>query len=66
MRSFTESELKEAKKAIDSTIKKCEKALPKLKENSAQQTLLERRIAAFNISLELIEKELLELKKQRY
>jgi ribosomal protein L7/L12 len=33
MRSFTKLELKEAKRAIDSTIGKCEKALPKLKIN---------------------------------
>ncbi|HEX8378193.1 MAG TPA: hypothetical protein VF602_10255 [Pedobacter sp.] len=58
MRIYTKTELEEAKKAICSTINKCEKALPKLKDKSAQQTLLERRIKAFRISIEIIEREL--------
>lgn len=45
--------------AIDSTLSKCEKAVVKLKDNSVQQTLMFRRIAAFRISAELIQKELL-------
>lgn len=57
MRSYTKIELEEAKRAISSTINKCEKALFELKENSAQQTLLERRIKAFCVSVELIERE---------
>ena len=61
MRSFTRIELEEAKRAIDSTISKCEKALPKLKDKSAQQTLLNRRIEALLISSELIDRELFRL-----
>ena len=59
MAVYTKEELKDALQAIVSTIHKCEKVLPKLKEGSAQQTLLTRRIKALRISVELIEKELL-------
>lgn len=58
MTIYSEDELEEALRAIDSIIGKCEKALPKLKENSAQRTLLERRIKALQISVELIKREL--------
>jgi hypothetical protein len=58
MITYTKDELKEALTAINSTISKCEKVMPKLKPNSAQQTLLSRRIKALNISAELIEREL--------
>ena len=58
MASYTKVELEEAKRAITSIIKKCEKALPKLKENSAQQTLLICRIKALCISVDLIEEKL--------
>jgi hypothetical protein len=56
--SYSKVELEEAKRSIISTINKCEKAFPKVKESSAQQTLLKRRIEALRISVELIEKEL--------
>jgi hypothetical protein len=58
MRIFTKVELEEAKRAIDSTISKCEKALPNLKDKSAHRTLLSRRIKALLISSELIEREI--------
>ena len=58
MTGYTKEELEEALKAITSTVGKCEKAILKLKENSAQHTLLSRRIKAFRISVELIEKAL--------
>ncbi|SHE41641.1 hypothetical protein SAMN04488522_101140 [Pedobacter caeni] len=58
MTNYTKEELQEALKAIISTNGKCEKAILKLKENSAQHTLLSRRIKAFRISIELIEREL--------
>ena len=58
MAAFAREELEEALRAIISTINKCEKVLPRLKENSAQQTLLKRRIKALQISVELIEREL--------
>jgi hypothetical protein len=62
MNQFTKEELEEARRAIDSTITKCEKVLPKLKEGTAQHTLLVRRIKAFQIASSLIE-ETLESKK---
>jgi hypothetical protein len=55
---FTKEELEEALRAITSTISKCEKVQPKLKEGTSQHTLLIRRIKAFNIASELIKKEL--------
>ncbi len=58
MSGFTPEELIEAKKSIDSTLSKCEKAFAKLKENSPQHTLMVRRINALRVSLNLIEKEL--------
>ena len=58
MAAYAREELEEALRAIVSTINKCEKALPKLKENSAQQTLLKRRIKALQISVDLINREL--------
>jgi len=58
MTTYAREELEEAIEAIVSTISKCEKVLPKLKENSAQQTLLKRRIKALQISVDLIEREL--------
>ncbi len=38
MADYTKQELEEALKSHVSTINKCKKALPKLKEKSAQQT----------------------------
>lgn len=58
MSSFTSEELIEAKKSLDSTLSKCEKAFVKLKENSPQHTLMVRRINALRISVNLIESEL--------
>ena len=58
MQTFTNEELKEALRAIDSTISKCEKVQPKLKSGTSQHTLLVRRIKAFQIASSLIEQEL--------
>lgn len=58
MDKFTKEELQEALRAIDSTINKCEKVQPKLKEGTPQHTLLIRRIKALRIAVALIEKEL--------
>ena len=58
MDDFTQQELKEALRAIDSTISKCEKVQPKLKEGTSQHTLLLRRIKALRISSALITREL--------
>lgn len=55
---FTIEELEEARRAIASTISKCEKVQPKLKEGTAQHTLLIRRIKALNIAATLITQEL--------
>ncbi len=54
----TQNELEEAKRALTSTLTKCEKVLPKLKEKTSQHTLLLRRIKALQIALQLIEKEM--------
>ncbi|HHU80167.1 MAG TPA: hypothetical protein GXZ35_02375 [Acholeplasmataceae bacterium] len=51
-------DLKEAIRAIELTIKKCEKVLPKLKEGTSSHTLLIRRIRAFEIAVDLIKREL--------
>jgi len=58
--SHEKEELREALRAIESTIHKCEKALPKLKQGTPQHTLLSRRIKAFQIALSLIKRELQE------
>lgn len=58
MGMFAKEELQEALRAIASTISKCEKVLPKLKEGTSQHTLLIRRINAFYIASALIEREL--------
>lgn len=58
MENFTKEELEEALRAITSTVSKCEKILPKLKQGTSQHTLLVRRIKALDIASELIRKEL--------
>lgn len=58
MPQYTKEELEEARRAIDSTLRKCEKVQPKLGPGTAQHTLLVRRIKAFEIALELIGREL--------
>jgi uncharacterized protein Yka (UPF0111/DUF47 family) len=55
---YNEYDLKEDIRAIESTIKKCEKVLPKLKEGTSSHTLLIRRIRAFEIAVDLIKREL--------
>ena len=58
MENYTKEELEEALRAIDSTIRKCEKAQPKLKEGTSSHTLLIRRIKALQISSALIRQAL--------
>lgn len=58
MDSFTKDELNEALRAITSTISKCEKVLPKLRQGTSSHTLLTRRIKALQISEALIRKAL--------
>lgn len=55
---FSETELREAARAIASTRMKSEKAILKLKEGSAQQRLTARGIAAYSLALNLIAREL--------
>ena len=55
---FTREELNEALRAIVSTINKCEKVQPKLKEGTSSHTLLIRRIKALRIASILIKREL--------
>lgn len=54
----TAEELAEARRSIDSTLCKCEKALEKLRPGSSSHTLTVRRIRAFRIALELIDREM--------
>ena len=56
--TYTPEELAEARRAIASTLSKCEKALEKLRPGSSAQTLTVRRIRAFRIALELIGREM--------
>ena len=58
MKKYSRVELELALQAISSTIGKCEKVQPKLKEGTSQHTLLVRRIKAFQIAAALIEREL--------
>ncbi|HWR18739.1 MAG TPA: hypothetical protein VN608_03890 [Clostridia bacterium] len=60
MHSYSKEDLEEALRAITSTIAKCQKVQPKLKEGTPQHTLLIRRIKAFRIALELIEREFMQ------
>lgn len=58
MNNYSEEELKEAIRSIESTVSKCEKILPKLKQGTSQYTLLVRRIKAFQIALSLINEKI--------
>lgn len=58
MSTHSPQELDAAREAITSLISKCEKVEPKLKPDSAQYTLLVRRIAALKIAASLITREL--------
>lgn len=65
MKEYSIEELLAAKKSLVSTLSKIKKALISLEENQAngsknqsQMTLSKNRVAALNISLDLIEREL--------
>ena len=60
MTDYTKEQLEEAKIALTSTLHKCEKIDEGKKLGKSQQTLLDRRIKALRLALELIEKELTE------
>ena len=55
---FAPDELAEARRALTSTLAKCEKIAPRLRPGTAQHTLLTRRIRALQIANALIEREL--------
>lgn len=57
MEVYSQEELSEAARAIDSTRMKSEKAILKLKENTAQYRLTARGIAAYSLALQLIARE---------
>ena len=57
MAEFTKDELKEAHRALLSTLHKCEKVQDGSNLGKSQQTLLERRIAALKVALVLIEEK---------
>ena len=59
MGNFTQKELQEAMRAIQSLISKCEKAHGKISEGTSQHTLMKRRLEAFYIAKKLIKRELL-------
>ena len=61
MNVYTTEELLEARRSIASTQSKCEKALLKLQPGKSQHTLTARRIAAFQIALELIDQALTQM-----
>ena len=63
MQEYTREELTEALRAIESTIMKCEKVQPKLREGTSSHTLLVRRIKALKIAAELITRELSDMVK---
>ena len=62
MEEYSREDLREALRAIESTISKCEKVLPKLREGTSQHTLLVRRFKALRIASALIMRELEEKK----
>lgn len=54
MKNYTNEELENALQIICSTIRKCERLQPKIKEGTSQHALLKNRIKALNISKFLI------------
>ena len=58
MDQYTNEELTEALRAVNSIISKCEKAQLKFSEGTSQHTLLKNRIKAMYISKSLMEEEL--------
>jgi hypothetical protein len=56
MADYTKEELEEARRALLSTLHKCEK-IDAAKLGASQQTLFERRMAALKVALTLIEEK---------
>ncbi|MCL2055343.1 MAG: hypothetical protein FWG90_13060 [Oscillospiraceae bacterium] len=59
--NYTKEQLEEAHAALLSTLKKCEK-IDTSNFGKSQKTLLERRIRALRLALELIEREMRDFK----
>ena len=57
MTDYDAADLREAHRALDSTLRKCE-AIDIHRLPQSQRTLLERRIAALKIALDLIDEKL--------
>ena len=58
MTTYSDHDLTEALRAVESLIAKCEKAILKLAPGASQHTLLVRRIAALKLARSLIEERL--------
>ena len=58
MESSSKDDLYEARRSIASLISKCEKSYEKLKEGTAQYSLMQNRLKALRIALSLIDKDL--------
>lgn len=57
MTNYSENEIKDALKIINSSIEKCIKIQPKFKEGSSQYSLLRNRIKALQIVKYILEKD---------
>ena len=57
-KEYSLNELEEAKTALTSTLHKCEKINEGKQLGKSQQTLLDRRIRALKLALELIDREI--------
>ena len=58
---YSQEELKEALRAIESLLDKCIKAQEKLARGTSQWTLLKNRMRALEVSAELIRREIGEI-----
>ena len=58
MAEYTQAELEEARTALESLIRKCEKTQESLKPGSSQMTLLTRRMKAFRMAVTFISEAL--------
>ena len=54
---YTKAELDEAKTSLTSTLRKCEKIDEGKKLGKSQQTLLDKRIKALRLAINLIDRE---------
>ncbi|MCL2159969.1 MAG: hypothetical protein FWH48_11220 [Oscillospiraceae bacterium] len=66
MENYTKEELEEALRSLTSTLGKCEKVQKKLVQATSQWTLLTRRIKSFEISIDLIKREIEKIQGNDY